>query len=118
MSAWDQEIFTEEVNEEFLDELVELDDEEIIEAIQDACLLALRQADSISEDERRNGLAAATVAAIWAGAPFTAGQVASDYPYIRDLIGSGSEELSEAAAELLESEETDADLDQFIEALA
>lgn len=67
MSAWDQEIFTEEVNEEFLDELVELDDEEIIEAIQDACLLALRQAGSISEDERRNGLAAATIAAIWAG---------------------------------------------------
>jgi hypothetical protein len=117
MSAWDQEIFAEEVNEEFLDELVELDDEEIVEAIQDACLLALRQADSISEDERRNGLAAATIAAIWAGAPFTAGQVAADYPYIRDLIGSGTEELNEAASELLESEETEADLDQFIEAL-
>ena len=30
MSAWDQEIFTEEVNEEFLEELVELEDDEIV----------------------------------------------------------------------------------------
>ncbi|HZK32067.1 MAG TPA: hypothetical protein VFC72_04055 [Corynebacterium sp.] len=118
MSAWDLEIFAEEVNEEFLDELAELDNEEVVVAIHDACLLALRQAENISEDERRNGLAAATVAAIWAGAPFSAGEVAENYPFIRELIGSGTDSLNEAAGELLETEETDADIDQFIEALA
>lgn len=118
MSSWDQVIFDEDVNVEFLDELSELDDDDIVMTVRDACLLAVRQADSASEDERRNGLAAATIAAIWAGAPFSAGDVAENYPFIRELIGSGDEALSEAAAELLESEETDEDVDQFIEALS
>ncbi|MDR7328694.1 DUF4259 domain-containing protein [Corynebacterium guangdongense] len=118
MSAWDQVIFSEDVNVDFLDELNDLDDDDIVEAVRDACLLAVRQADSASEDERRNGLAAATIAAIWAGAPFTAGDVASAYPFIRGLAGSGDEELNATAAELLEAEETDEDVDQFIEALS
>lgn len=118
MSAWDQVIFSEDVNVDFLDELSELDDEDIVEAVRDACLLAQRQAESASEDDRRNGLAAATIAAIWAGAPFTAGDVAAQYPFIRELVGEGDEELNATAAELLESEETDEDIDQFIEALS
>lgn len=117
MSTWDVAIFAEDVNEEFLDELNELDEEEIVEAVQDACLLVLRQ-PHVSDEERRNALAAATIAAIWAGAPFSAGDVADSHPFIRRLIGSGPEGLNEAAAELLESVETDEDLEPFLEALS
>lgn len=117
MSTWDAEIFTEDVNEEFLDELNDLDAGETVEAIRDACLFALRQ-ENVSVDERLNGLAAATVAAIWAGAPFSTGEVADAHPFIRQLIGQGPEDLNEAAAELLETVETDADLEPFLEALA
>lgn len=117
MSAWDVTIFAEDVNEEFLDELNELDPDEVVEAVQDACLLVLKQ-PHVSDGERRNALAAATVAAIWAGAPFTAGDVAEAHPFIRELLGQGTEELNEAAAEVLESVETDEDLEPFLEALA
>ena len=104
MSAWD-------------DELSDLDDDEIVEAVRDACLLVLRQSN-VNEVERLNGLAAATIAAIWAGAPFSAGDVADTYPYIRELIGTGDESLHEAAAELLESVEDDEDVEVFTEALS
>ncbi len=117
MSSWDAEIFAQDVNEEFLDELNELDSDEVLEAVRDACLLVLKQPHA-SDDERRNALAAATVAAIWAGAPFSAGDVADAHPFIRQLIGAGEEDLHEAAAEVLESVETEADLEPFLEALA
>lgn len=117
MSTWDASIFAEEANEDFLDDLVELDDEDIVEAIRDACLLVVKQPGA-SEEETLNGLAAATIAAIWAGAPFTAGDVAESHPYIRELAGSGDEELGAAALELLENADTEYDLEQFIEALS
>lgn len=117
MSAWDASIFAEDANVDFLDDLVDLDDDEIVEAMRDACLLVQRQPGA-SEDDVLNALAAATIAAIWAGAPFSAGEVAETYPFIRGLVGSGDEELNEAAAELLENADTDEDLDQFIEALS
>lgn len=117
MSAWDASIFAEDVNVDFLDDLVDLDDGEIVEAVRDACLLVQKQTGA-SEDDVLNGLAAATIAAIWAGAPFSAGDVAEDYPFIRGLVGSGDEELNEAASELLENADTDEDLEQFIEALS
>ncbi len=117
MSAWDVAIFNEDDNIDFLDELSDLDDDEIVEAVRDACLLVLRQ-PNVNEVERLNGLAAATIAAIWAGAPFSAGDVADTYPYIRELIGTGDESLHEAAAELLESVENDEDVEVFTEALS
>ncbi len=117
MSTWDVAIFGEEDNIDFLDELNDLDDDDIIEAVRDACLLVLKQ-PNVSEVERKNGLAAATIAAIWAGAPFSAGDVADSYPYIRALIGSGDETLNEAAVELLETVEEDQDVDAFTEALS
>lgn len=117
MSAWDLAIFAEDTNEEFLDELLDLDDDVIVESVRDACLLAVNQPE-VSEVERANGLAAATIAAIWAGAPFAAGDTAETYPYIRELTGSGDAVLSEAALELLEGEDTEHDIDQFIEALS
>lgn len=120
MSTWDQKIFTEDVNEEFLDELLDVEAEDVIESIRDSILLVLRQPGA-SEDDRQNALASATIAAIWAGAPFSSGEIAESYPFIRELAGEGDEELNSAALELLESVEDDddfGDLDQFIEALS
>lgn len=117
MSTWDEEIFTTETNVDFLDELAELDDEGIVEAVRDAVLLATSE-DGSSDDELSNGYAAATIAAIWAGAPFSAGDVVSNYPFIRGLAGSGDEELDEKAAELLEGVDAEYDLEVFIEALS
>lgn len=117
MSTWDQEIFTVEVNADFLDELVELEADEVMDAVRDAVLLAGNQ-DSASEDEVLNGQAAATIAAIWAGAPFSAGEVAERYPFIRMRPDEIDEKLTETAAEVLESADTEMDLEQFIEALS
>lgn len=117
MSTWDSEIFAEEINVDFLDELNDLEDDEIVEAVTDASLLAA-QPDTASEDEILNGQAAATIAAIWAGAPFAAGDVAQQYPFIRGLMGEVDEKLAEAAVLVLEAVDTEHDIDQFIEALA
>ncbi|QGU03917.1 DUF4259 domain-containing protein [Corynebacterium comes] len=117
MTTWDVSIFGEDDNIDFLDELNDLDHDDIIEAVRDACLLVLKQ-PKVSETERLNGLAAATIAAIWAGAPFSAGDVADSYPFIRELIGSGDEVLNEAATEVLESVQEDDDVDAFTEALS
>lgn len=117
MSAWDEEIFTVDVNADFLDEIADLESDEVVEAVRDAVLLAVNQ-DSPSEDELLNGQAAATIAAIWAGAPFSAGAVAEDYPFIRMRPDELDEKLTDAAAALLESADTEADLEQFLEALS
>ncbi|WP_018296137.1 DUF4259 domain-containing protein [Corynebacterium lubricantis] len=117
MSTWDSEIFAEETNVDFLDELVDLDDDDIVESITDACLLVANQEKS-TDDELLNGQAAATIAAIWAGAPFAAGDVAQQYPFIRGLMGEVDEKLAEAAVSVLEHADTEFDIDQFIEALS
>jgi hypothetical protein len=117
MSTWDEHIFTSDDNVEFLDDLIALDEDDIIEAIHDAIMLATGN-NQATEEEEQNALAAATIAAIWAGAPFTAGDVVSNYPYIRDLVGYSSEALNEKATELLEDVEEDYDLEPFLEALA
>ena len=41
MGAWDDAIFSEEVNVDFLDELANLDEEDIVEAVEDACTVAV-----------------------------------------------------------------------------
>lgn len=116
MGSWDIAIFAEDVNVEFLDELATLEDDEVVAAVGDACLLAKQE--SATEDEQLNGLAAATIAAIWAGAPFSAGDVADTHPFLRGLIGSGTEQLAEVASELLEEADTEEDLEVYLEALA
>ena len=122
MSAWDEEIFSVEANVDFLDELDSLEEDEIEQAIIDAALLAANQnPDSVSEDELLNARAAATIVAIWAGAPFSAGEVADTYAFIRHRPAQVGEEAAEAAAAVLEGveeEEAGASLDQFLEALA
>lgn len=121
MSTWDEYILTSEPNVEFLDDLASMEDDEILEAVRDAVTLALTAsagAQGADGDEYDNGLAAATIAAIWAGAPFSAGEVVASYPYIRELAGVGDEALNEKAAELLEDADTEIDLEPFLEALA
>lgn len=117
MSAWETEILLEEVNADFLDELNDLDTEEVVEAIRDACVLAAGEGN-VSEDERQNGLAAATIVAIWADAPFTDADAVNEHSFIRANIGEGDEELYEVAASLLDTVETEHDLEAFTEALS
>ncbi|ADK28308.1 DUF4259 domain-containing protein [Corynebacterium pseudotuberculosis] len=117
MSTWEREIFSEEVNVDFLDELNDLDSDDVVEAVRDACVLATGTG-RVSEDEQLNGLAAATIAAIWAGAPFSDGDLVSTYPFIREYIGEGDEALHESAAKLLEEADTEEDLEAFLEALS
>ena len=117
MSTWDEQIFTVDTNTDFLDELGDLDFEEIFEAVRDAVLLAAKQ-DDPTEDDLLNGQAAATIAAIWAGAPFSAGEIAEAYPFIRRRPDEMDEQLVESAVAVLEEADTDADLEQFLEALA
>lgn len=99
MSTWDSIIFSSDVVTDLFEAVSSLDDDELAEVLRDACRLAARDAD---DDEARAGLGAATVAAIWSGAPFSAGQLVDEYPFIRDGIGSCPEELREAAAETFE----------------
>ncbi|WP_291314631.1 DUF4259 domain-containing protein [Corynebacterium sp. UBA2622] len=116
MSTWDTEIFSTEANADFLDELAELDSDGILDAVRDAVLLAATT--SASGDEVDNGRAAATIAAIWAGAPFSAGEVADAYEFIRGGYADVDEQLSGAASGVLEQVDTDEDIEQFIEALS
>lgn len=116
MSTWDDIIFNDEVNSEFLEELADLDDADILEALEDACLLIINQDNPTSEEEL-NGRAAATIAAILAGAPYSAGQIVEEYPFIRNLAGEGSESLNAAALKVLEAVDSEYDLDPYLEAL-
>lgn len=118
MSTWDEDIFSADENADFLDELAQLEPDEVLGAVNDAVLLAAN--DATSGEELSNGRAAATIAAIWLGAPFSAGEIADAYPFIRSNPGEVDEQLAESAAAVLEAagEETGSDTDQFVEALS
>ncbi|WP_312097023.1 DUF4259 domain-containing protein [Corynebacterium dentalis] len=103
MSVWDEVIFQDEDNIEFLDELVDMDQQDIEEALEDAVTLALRHA-SPGEVEYSNGLCAASVAAIWCGAPFSSATIADEHPFVRQYIGQCSDSLQERANTLLDRE--------------
>ena len=45
MSSWDEEIFSTDLNVDFLDELANLDEEGVIRAVQDACEVARSKND-------------------------------------------------------------------------
>ena len=122
MTTWDSDIFAREANVDFLDELSVLDGADLVEAVRDAVILASNRG-AATEDEVANGQAAATIAAIWSGAPFTAGEVVEAYPFIRPSALGGvelDEALVDAAVEVLESVDVrdDQDVDPFLEALA
>lgn len=117
MSTWDLAIFNEDANVDFLDDLADMDIEEAVEAVRDACLLALDK-DNATGDELLNGQAAATIAAIWARAPFSAGEIADTYSFLRASSVELDEKLIDAAVAVLEDVDSERDVDQFIEALS
>lgn len=126
MSNWDEFIFSQEDNVDFLDELADLDGPELAGALVDAVNLALREEQSGSVDYSI-GLCAATVAAIWGGAPFSTATVADEHPFIRAHIGECPTNLQEVALQLLDREmerregEEDLEaegLETFVEALS
>lgn len=100
MSIWDTEIFKNDSVLDFLDEVENLDVEQREGALIDSCQMALSTDD---EDEQCAGLAAAVVAAIWAGAPFSSSRIVEDYSFIKEGIGHISEELTEAATEVFDA---------------
>lgn len=114
MGTWDEKIFANDANVDFLDELANLDDDGVVEGVRDACMLG----SGGTAEEVANAHAAATIAAIWAGAPFSSSAIAEDYPFIRGLIGEGDEALNELAAGILEDVDTEEDLEPYLEALA
>ena len=103
MSSWDEYIFGEVENEDFLDELTDLDEQDLYEAVEDAVNLGLRAGDH-EDPEYLNGLCAASIAAIWCGAPYSSGTVTEGYPLIREHIGACETSLQELSSKHLEKE--------------
>lgn len=101
----------------FLEELDELDSPtEVSDAVIDACKLAV--APGASDEDITVGLAAATLAAIWEGAPYTCSDVAEDYAVVRTMIGRhDADELVPAAAAVFE-QRTDDDTAELVEEFA
>ena len=128
MSSWDTTVFTDESNAEFLDECDDLEGADLVQVLVDATTIALngeRPDDGEDADpDFANGLCAATIGAIWAGAPFASASTADDHPYIREGIGQCPDALQEVALQLLdrELEEGPEDapdgLEPFVEALS
>ncbi|WP_297009082.1 DUF4259 domain-containing protein [uncultured Corynebacterium sp.] len=125
MSTWDETVFTDENSTDFLTECdrVADDDRELVVALRDACTVALNHATP-GDADHTTGLCAATVAAIWAGAPFTASDVVEEHPLIRARVGACPEELQEAALQVLDAqlerqgEEAPDGLETCVEALS
>ncbi|MGO1948599.1 MAG: DUF4259 domain-containing protein [Mycobacteriaceae bacterium] len=127
MSTWDDTVFAEESNAEFLDDCDDLEGEDLVQALTDASTLALNTEGAgtgSGNPDLDNGLCAATVAAIWSGAPFTAATTADEHPFIRERIGQCPDTLQEAALQLLDRELEEAGedapdgLETFVEALS
>jgi hypothetical protein len=129
MSGWDDAVFSDDDNVEFLDECDDLEGADLVQALVDACTIALNadrpEGDRTPDAEYSIGLCAATVAAIWSGAPFTAASTADEHPYIRRGIGQCPDELQEVALQLLDRELEEEDgldapdgLETFVEALS
>lgn len=103
MSNWDEYIFHDEDNIEFLDELIDLEPTDLFEALEDAVTLAWRHSEP-GDVEYLNGLCAASVAAIWCGAPFSSASAADEHPFVREYIGQCSDKLQEQSSLLLDKE--------------
>lgn len=103
MSNWDEYIFHDDDNIEFFDELIDLEPADLFEALEDAVTLALRHSEP-GDVEYLNGLCAASVAAIWCGAPFSSASVADEHPFVREYIGQCSDKLQEQSSLLLGKE--------------
>ncbi|MDO4908639.1 MAG: DUF4259 domain-containing protein [Corynebacterium sp.] len=124
MTTWDIHIFNADENQDFLDDLANFYEDENYEDLVDTLVDICTLADSngyANADEAANAACAATIAAIWAGAPFSAAEAVEDYPFIKGVGESPSDELIEHAGTVLEhvaEEEENYDLDVFLEALS
>ena len=120
MGAWDAEILNGEINEDFLEELSTLEGDDVVEGVMDAVLL-VSKGNAETEQDIANGECAATIAAIWMGAPYSSSDATQTYEFIVDpgveIADDVVEELTQAASEVLENSETELDLDAYIEAL-
>lgn len=120
MGAWDTEVLNADINEDFLDELSSLEGEDLVEGVVDAIMLVAK-GNATSDEEEANGVCAATIAAIWAGAPYSASDAIDTYPFIvdpeTDITESVFESIAEPAADILENADTEQDLEVYIEAL-
>lgn len=116
VSGWEDTIFGIDNNIDLLDELADLDPGSIVEEVSDLVTIAAKQ--GAEGEEQDHALLAATLLAIWAGAPFSDSELAQDYPFILSLRGKGDEDIREVAAELLENADSEEDLDPYIEALS
>ena len=111
MTSWDEHAlandqvqdFLQEIQEEYEDAGADSDVETVVTALEDAVVIAQKQAARGDEDYAV-GLAAASIAAIWSGAPYSISELADEYSVIRGGIGRASEVLQERAAQLLEDE--------------
>ncbi|AZA12912.1 DUF4259 domain-containing protein [Corynebacterium choanae] len=116
MEPWDEEIFQEEVVVDFLDELSDLEEDDIVQAVDDALVTTVKD-PHVTADDLLVGQAAATITAIWSGAPYSAGDVVEEYPFIRSLTDQATDAMQQLAFTILEQVDTDSDLDSFLEAL-
>lgn len=124
MVAWDEKIFSLSGNQDFLDELNRFyEDEEydqLISSLEDICALSVDN-DFSNVEESNNSFCAATVVAIWSGAPFSTSGLVEEYPFIRAMASYLNDDLKEYALQIIEyaaSQYEDDDLDSFIEALS
>lgn len=111
MTTWDEKILKNGDVQEFLEELqAEFQDAGsgdgllgATTALSDAVVFAHKQA-ARSEGEYAVGLAAATVAAIWCGAPYSVPELVEEFPVIRAGSGQCEPMLQENSTLLLDSE--------------
>lgn len=122
MSNWDEYIFHHEDSLEFLDELIDLEQDELVQALDDAVTLASNHAHP-GDTEYTVGLCAASIAAIWCGATFSSSTVADEHPFVREFIGQCPDGLQERAGLLIDAamqsweDEVPEGLETFAEAL-
>ena len=103
MGAWDIEVLNADINEDFLDELSSLEGEDLVEGVVDAIMLVAK-GNATSDEEESNGECAATIASIWAGAPYSASDAIDNYPFIvdpgYDIPEEEFEKMAEPAADI------------------
>ena len=86
MSTWDEDIFSTDLNVDFLEEMANLDEEGVIRAVEDACEVA-HSKPQLSEEEEQNAQAAATIAAIWLARPSVRARLLKTTPILGSWWG-------------------------------
>ncbi|KAB3522974.1 hypothetical protein GC425_03545 [Corynebacterium sp. zg254] len=123
MSTWDHIIFEDEAVQEFFEDLDELDYTDLSMALKDAIVDATKNAEPGQQDYTV-GLGASSLVAIWSGAPYAVADIADRFPFVRGHIGHASQELVDAALELLDGElerlgeDVPEGLETYVEALS